>query len=401
MALEQGARRTEPFLAEAHSLAGEGIVDFQQMNREAAPAQVESTTMLAQQQDRANPREDAATSAQGSSERPSSASDRADARPSGVAPVTPRFDMPEVLAQDIFQLLPLGLNEPARIVVDEPKPSGIVFSVQIGAFRNPIPTDLFDDIIPVMGESAGGGLTRYTAGLFNDYGAADRARLKVRDRGYRDAFVVAYRDGVRITLAEALGSQPAGPATAEAPRTQPALRLLAGDSAVITITQVREPATIRRPSEVGAPTSSSDQQVLASYPPTADAIIGQFQPAPEAAAYYNDPSAAPARQVELVKGLFFTVQVGVYSKPVALDKLFNIDPLNTELTEKGKIRYTTGVYLDTERARIRKDQAVTLGVKDAFVTAYLNGKRIPMLEARALLAKHGAAILADPSISTR
>ena len=86
----------------------------------------------------------------------------------------------------------------------------------------------------------------------------------------------------------------------------------------------------------------------------------------------------------------------MYSKPVPLDKLFNIAPLNSERTETAKIRYTTGRYTDTEQARVRKDEAVGAGVKDAFVTAYLNGKRIPMQEAAALLERFGPAILARP-----
>jgi hypothetical protein len=141
--------------------------------------------------------------------------------------------------------------------------------------------------------------------------------------------------------------------------------------------------------------------VLAKYPATPEQLLAQFAPPADATAYYNDPKAAPARQVETVKGLFFTVQVGVYSKPTALDKLFNITPLNSERTELQKIRYTTGVYVDMEKARARKDQSVGLGVKDAFVTAYLNGKRIPMRDARALIAKFGQAVFVDPAIITR
>ncbi|MCB9178487.1 MAG: hypothetical protein H6590_03575 [Flavobacteriales bacterium] len=91
--------------------------------------------------------------------------------------------------------------------------------------------------------------------------------------------------------------------------------------------------------------------MLTKYPATAEAIVDGFAPTADAASYYNVPGAAPATQVETIKGLFYTVQVGVYSKPVPLDKLFNIAPLNSERTETAKIRYTTGRYTDTEQAR--------------------------------------------------
>jgi hypothetical protein len=80
--------------------------------------------------------------------------------------------------------------------------------------------------------------------------------------------------------------------------------------------------------------------------------------------------------------------------------MFNIPPLNTERTANDKIRYTTWIYRDLASASTRKNTTVALGVTDAFVTAYLNGKRIPLGDARALLAKFGPSVLVDPQLAT-
>lgn len=424
MALEQGTRRTEPFLAQAHSIAGEGMVDFEGMQRDmartagASQALAQAATTPANDHPAAgqgtstpvastaapivttpdvNTQESGSTGVQATAEpAPGTGSTRsatdatmgAAPRGSPLADLASAYIAPEVLTMDVFELRETGERVSAAIAIDAPKPTGIVYSVQVGAFRKPIPADLFGDMIPVMGERAGNGLTRYTVGLFDDFAAANAAKNMVRERGYRDAFVVAYKDGRRVSLAQARSGEEAPPVLATA---RPV------DATPIGTTVTISPAATVAPVVVAA----ADTGALAKYPASAEAIIDAFKPAPEAASYYNDPAAAPARQVETVKGLFFTVQVGVYSKPVPLDRLFNITPLNSERTETAKIRYTTGVYLDMERARTRKDEAVALGVKDAFVTAYLNGKRIPMTEARALIAKHGSSILADPSIETR
>lgn len=369
------------------------------------------------------------------------------ARPIAEIPLAeaPEMVFPEVLVNDMFAFRSTGERKPAPIAMDARLPSGIVFKVQIGAFRSPISEENFSDMTPVMGEHTETGFIRYTAGLFTGFQQAAKAKDRVRDRGYRDAFVVAYRDGVRIPLGEAMREARAQeqaerlaannvPSTSTiSPSTDNAAQEGAQRGTSVTSTPVqsststtselatnnpqraegntvleparsststREPVTavIQRPLPT-TPTPAAlltTEDILAKYPTTAEAIVEAFVPAPEAAAYYNVPGAAPATQVETIKGLFYTVQVGVYSKPVPLDKLFNIVPLNSERTETAKVRYTTGRYTDTEQARLRKDQAVTLGVKDAFVTAYLNGKRIPMQEAAALLQQFGPAILAKP-----
>jgi hypothetical protein len=346
-----------------------------------------------------------------------------------VTPVSARatvaaMSFPKELVEDIFELRPKGERNEVEIPMDATIPVGVVFKVQIGAFRNPVPEEVFSDMTPVMGERVGNNLVRYTAGLFMAFEQANNAKDKVRDRGYRDAFVVAYLDGKRIPLGQAMNMQqgsaiaantslatatgqpstvantvlePAPSTTTTEPKPVSPATTTGNSQPTATSGTSRPPTVIQTPVVIPVtPSASTEADLLVNYPATAEEVVARFVPSPDAASYYNVPGAAPARQVETIRGLFFTVQVGVYSKPVALDKIFNISPLNSERTETAKVRYTTGVFTDTEVARQRKDETVQLGVKDAFVTAYLNGKRIPMREADALLKKFGTSILATP-----
>ncbi len=377
MALEMRARRTEPLLAEARDQAGPQPVPVEEVSNAGEPV--------------------AATN------------ERAGSNALAEVPA-PTIGELEV---DRFELRPVGERRNTPIPVDAPMPEGIVYKVQIGAFRTAVREDVFSDMTPVTGERLDNGLVRYTAGLFTGSDQAEEAKEKVRERGYRDAFVVAYRDGKRITLAEAArAARPMELANGPVPREQvagsgvPERVEPSSDATQVTRKEPSAPTaaprdriavTLEKPVARPAVEPLEDvETILAAYPGSADAIISTFTPEPEAASYYNVPGAAPARQVELIKGLFFTVQVGVYSKPVPLDRIFNITPLNSERTETQKIRYTTGVFLDMDLAGVRRNEAVSLGVTDAFITAYLNGRRIPMREARALLEKFGPGILAQP-----
>jgi hypothetical protein len=143
----------------------------------------------------------------------SSAVDTASPMPPAVPPATLPSSPVEVAAPagpleaDRFDWMPEGSRRTAPIPIDVPKPGGVVYSVQIGAFRNALPMEAFMDLAPVSGEQVGNGLTRYTAGLFTSAENAAKAGESVRSRGYRDAFVVAYLDGRRISLREAMAAE--------------------------------------------------------------------------------------------------------------------------------------------------------------------------------------------------
>lgn len=96
-----------------------------------------------------------------------------------------------------------------------------------------------------------------------------------------------------------------------------------------------------------------------------------------------------------IKGLFFTVQIGVYSRDVDRSVLFNLDPIVTLKTPSGLFRYSTGTFKDLESAVARKEQIVKIGITDAFATAYYNGERITIEKALSLIEENGPGILKD------
>jgi len=79
---------------------------------------------------------------------------------------------------------------------------GLVFKVQIGAFR------LFDmrkyaQDNPFFESEALGDINRYTVGRFRDLALAEAFQKDIRRLGIKDAWIVPYKDGVRITMKEA------------------------------------------------------------------------------------------------------------------------------------------------------------------------------------------------------
>ncbi|MCW3102056.1 MAG: WD40-like beta Propeller containing protein [Bacteroidetes bacterium] len=251
------------------------------------------------------------------------------------------------------------------IPVNETLPDGLIYKVQIGAFRNPISPEQFKGMSPITAETTPQGFTRYTAGLFTRFSTADQVKNEIRELGYKDAFVVVFLNGKRISVAEALKLQGEDPAlAANNTSSTPAAQNPAADNTGATTTNTN-------PSAANSSTNAGSQD-------------SGKQPAA------RSQGTAAAENVAAVGGLFYTVQVGVYSQPVSAAKLYNIQPLYAENTANGNIRYNTGIYNSVARASEAKNVAVNAGVKDAFVTAYYQGKRISLAEAAKLEAQGGS-----------
>ena len=79
----------------------------------------------------------------------------------------------------------------------------IVFRVQVGAFKRKLSLNVFKglpDLVYVRGEDS---LYRYYTGAFSDKSAAAMHKVNMSTNGYNGAFLVAFQEGERISLADA------------------------------------------------------------------------------------------------------------------------------------------------------------------------------------------------------
>lgn len=71
------------------------------------------------------------------------------------------------------------------------------FSVQIGVFRNYVPSTFFSSFKPVYYEFIIDEKIRYISGKFKTFQEARKMKYKINEKGIKDAFIVKYRGGLR------------------------------------------------------------------------------------------------------------------------------------------------------------------------------------------------------------
>ena len=208
--------------------------------------------------------------------------------------------------------------------------TGLCYKVQVAAFKGDVRFGMFNNVSPISTENTATGFTRVMAGVFVDFKEADKAKETARQKGYKDAFVVAYLNGKRIKIVDAK---------------------IMKDSVKIKESKIDFNAPI-----VYAPEGVETVKI--------------------------DPASILNNQknIEQVKGEFFTIQVGVYSKPVLLENIYDLKDVYFEKLPNGLIRYSAGVYKTKEECIAAKSSVVGKGIKDAFVAEYKDGKRVSIIK---------------------
>jgi hypothetical protein len=106
---------------------------------------------------------------------------------------------PTIKISELNNLLDSYSEEVSYKVSDE-----ISYTVQIGAFSVQQDEASFEADEAVQEHASEDGKYRYTTGSYIDYNNATTKKEVLQGLGIRDAFVVAYKDGQRISVQEAL-----------------------------------------------------------------------------------------------------------------------------------------------------------------------------------------------------
>lgn len=245
------------------------------------------------------------------------------------------FVPPREISKEIFQLTEKKVYSKENPIPLNPRiPKGLIFKVQVGAFRNPIPQDLFKGFAPISAEKLRDDITRYRVGYFKTFQDANFAKNQVRalNVSYGDAFVVAFNNGKKIKLSEArriLSNQPAA------------------NIQFSSITSTKSLSALR--------TEIARNSTLAS-----------------------------AKTTDQITGIFYSVQIGAFSKPLLKENLPNVSPLIVSIVNN-LYKYSTGEFKSIELAARKKAELIENGVlTDAFIIAYNNGRSISLQQANSV-----------------
>jgi hypothetical protein len=84
-----------------------------------------------------------------------------------------------------------------------PTGEGVVLRVQLGAYSRPLPKSVFRDVPDLIEVKTEDGLYKYMTGSFTNFQDAINHKIAMEQRGYKGAFVTAYKNGKRIPLSDA------------------------------------------------------------------------------------------------------------------------------------------------------------------------------------------------------
>lgn len=222
-------------------------------------------------------------------------------------------------------LIPQKNQDKQVPIVAQENEDGIYYKVQFTALKELKNTNDFRGISEITAERVvGTDYIRYFSGKFRDISNAIIRRNSIRASGYDDAFIKTWRNGEEVNLLSLNNSQ-------------------------------------ESTSSAAAPSFNTQTQ------------IGGVD--------------FSATNISSLQGVYYTVQVGVYSRPRTSAMIFGISPLYHKRMDNGYWIYYSGIYKSIADANSRKEEIRQKGVGDAFVVAFSNGNQVNLAEARKQISR--------------
>ncbi|NOR86627.1 MAG: hypothetical protein GQ527_03365, partial [Bacteroidales bacterium] len=206
------------------------------------------------------------------------------------------------------------------IPLDSPE-RGNIYKVQFLALRELKTADYFSSgITEITAERVPNtNFVRYFSGSFTDIECAMIRRNNLRSSGYPDAFIKSWKNGESISL-------------------------------------------------LGMAENTNRTNVNLTASSTTQSLVNNID--------------FSATNISSLSGVYYTVQVGVYSRPRTSAMIFGISPLYHKRLANGYWVYYSGIFKSIADANLKKDEIVTKGVSDAFIVAYSDGQAVSFSKAR-------------------
>lgn len=91
-------------------------------------------------------------------------------------------------------------NRPVDVTEVIAKKNEVFYRVQLGAYANKQPAYSFDGILDLVEAKTEDGLYRYFTKSYTNIDEAETRKTEIRERGFTDAFIEAYKNGKRIAI---------------------------------------------------------------------------------------------------------------------------------------------------------------------------------------------------------
>ena len=250
-----------------------------------------------------------------------------------VIPV-PVIDEDEVVISNIEGIVEENITNKETLISS----NKTTYRIQIGAFDKELSDIVFEGVDNVVSFLGKDNLVRYMAGSFTEYKDAINYQAQMKARGFKDAFIVTYKNGERISLNVAITTE------------KKSLK-----AEIVVNEEVEE--------EVVRPNIEFTVQVL-----------------------MVKPNVEFEVEVLMTKpNIDFIVQIVVSENSLKSEDLSKMSKLgNIDKESKGEemYRYFAGTYSSLIDANIRLKEAQLVGYPDAFVFAKLDGNRITLDQTR-------------------